>query len=794
MAYRTRMPWWSLLFMGSLLAVLPPTAYLASAWRDEEQRVLLARGQNRIQHLVQETLPALIQRDTSLLQTLLLGVLEDPAVYSATIVDSDGRLLANAGRGELTSDSPPVNGFLLRHSIRPPGRLEGQPPLGQIRLQLSLDGVNDRTLQLLLVALGLALPGVLLTVVMGWRIPTQPPSYTLLPVALPPPARVVEPPSKQIHSLRQRYQYREQQWLLSQLEGQGTVSIRGIEGFADLMMQSGCSRGDSCQRYLQNIQQSTQDLQRLLSTLPKVMGMDLIPFDIRDCLDQALETWAQEINQKNIEMIRLIYSDVPERLQGDPARVELAVAAILSDVVPRIPGGTLVLRLMLEEELLHLEQVTLRLTVTCSPAAGSQWDTGLETTRLAPSAFIRELVEAMGGDWGVDYERQGGGIVWLTFQSKLLPPRQRNFTTPVNRLVVNYDPHPLARLALHHFLGYWELEVTETATEEGLFKLLQSPHSPPALVIVGEAPGEQSAAFLGTLRQRLGPMIPLLALAPTQDPQHLNALVSAGATFALPKTASWERFGETLKLLLTPTSGYQSFSETTPVLERFAGLQVLVADDHPVGRQVVRRFLEELGVTVVEAANGQDALDQIQQNFFDAVLMDIHMPILDGLRATTLIRALPEGLHLPLIALSAGATPGERERALAIGLNDYLTKPISRERLIVVLGHWVHRSSNTVEYGPATQQSSTSPILLVSQLLVELTDWLANAQQAVSRSDWDSLREAAHYLHGAACYSPTPGLREAAANLERATTSGNNNEINQYWAELKKEIDRLREK
>ncbi len=124
---------------------------------------------------------------------------------------------------------------------------------------------------------------------------------------------------------------------------------------------------------------------------------------------------------------------------------------------------------------------------------------------------------------------------------------------------------------------------------------------------------------------------------------------------------------------------------------RLAGTRVLVAEDNTINQQVVQEFLSMVGVVVCLAGNGQEAIAAIaaSEQPFDAVLMDVHMPVMDGLKATSQLRQNPALSHLPIIALTAGVTPSERERALASGMSDFITKPINPEALLDTLLRWI---------------------------------------------------------------------------------------------------------
>jgi CheY-like chemotaxis protein len=127
------------------------------------------------------------------------------------------------------------------------------------------------------------------------------------------------------------------------------------------------------------------------------------------------------------------------------------------------------------------------------------------------------------------------------------------------------------------------------------------------------------------------------------------------------------------------------------------GSRILVAEDNRINQQVVKEFLKLSGIEVVIANNGQEAIELLQTQHFDAVLMDVSMPIMDGIEATGLIRQQSQFLQLPIIALTAGVTQKERDNCLASGMNDFVTKPVNPEELLTALNKWVNPGNSRTD-------------------------------------------------------------------------------------------------
>src|SRR5690606_2793428 len=143
-------------------------------------------------------------------------------------------------------------------------------------------------------------------------------------------------------------------------------------------------------------------------------------------------------------------------------------------------------------------------------------------------------------------------------------------------------------------------------------------------------------------------------------------------------------------------------------LVRQRGARILLVEDSPLNRQVALELLEEISVDVDVAVNGVEAIQKVQQNFYDLVLMDIQMPEMDGMRATRTLRSDSRYQQLPIIAMTAHAMAGDRELSLAAGMNDHITKPLDPEPLYAALARWLPRRRSS-DPAPATQV--TLPVL-----------------------------------------------------------------------------------
>jgi CheY-like chemotaxis protein len=236
-------------------------------------------------------------------------------------------------------------------------------------------------------------------------------------------------------------------------------------------------------------------------------------------------------------------------------------------------------------------------------------------------------------------------------------------------------------------------------------------------------------------------------------------------------------------------------------------LRVLLAEDNPVNQTLAVRLIEKGGHTVTVASDGHEALVALENGDFDVLLMDVQMPRLDGLEATALIRKKEEGTgrHLPIIALTAHAMQGDRERCLAAGMDDYLSKPVQARELAMTLEGIVGRKSahhpNAAKSAPVFDRAEAlSRVEGDETLLAELAQLflkdssgrLAEIRNSLERGDAAGLERAAHSLKGSVSNFGARRAFDAAAELEKTARRGDLSECKRLCTLLEAEVDTLR--
>ena len=243
-----------------------------------------------------------------------------------------------------------------------------------------------------------------------------------------------------------------------------------------------------------------------------------------------------------------------------------------------------------------------------------------------------------------------------------------------------------------------------------------------------------------------------------------------------------------------------------------AGKVVLIVDDNNINRKLVQLLVVELGGSFDLAENGLQAVDACSRRAYDLILMDVNMPVMDGLEATRRIRALESSSYrTPIVALTANALSGDRERFIASGMDDYLSKPFNEQALLLIIERLVLQQAVSLPRKPAAdiahQTAENEPALdpelgvklsfgdpdtwrlVLGLLLDELPDYAINLQKSVR--DLAQLSYLAHKLAGSSCYCGTPSLYRAAKQLEMDSLRADNKAVEISLPQLQLQVSRL---
>lgn len=439
------------------------------------------------------------------------------------------------------------------------------------------------------------------------------------------------------------------------------------------------------------------------------LQLETIGFDIGNVVEEVVSLMAERAATRSLELTCFIDSAVPSDLLGDPGRIRQVLLNLVGNAIKFTERGEVAVRVSLQHA--AADQVVVRCEVQDTGAgvprdvqtrlfeAFTQADAST-TRRFGGTglglAISRRMVELMGGNIGLDSEVGVGSTFW--FVVPLGRARQAAQTAPDaaalhGRRALVVDQKPSTQLILSHLLGGIGMDVRVVATGAEALTALEEPGDRPfdMVLIDHMLPDGDGGALALTVRTRAGAALPIVLLTPRMA--DLPDGVDARMARVVKPVRRQDLLDAVARLLSSDAPADRTAPEGEashpPVREPDRPLHVLVAEDNAVNQKVARLMLERAGCRVDVVDDGAAAVEALEQTPFDLVLMDCQMPNVDGFEATRRIRALPGApARTVIVALTANALAGDRERCLSAGMDDYLSKPVRRDALDEVLRRW----------------------------------------------------------------------------------------------------------
>jgi len=446
------------------------------------------------------------------------------------------------------------------------------------------------------------------------------------------------------------------------------------------------------------------------------LELESLPFSLNDTLDNLINIVSVNSKAKGLELLIDRQVEIPDRLIGDSLRLGQILINLVNNAVKFTEQGEIIIRI--EQIALHNDEVTLRFSVIDSGIGMTEQQVSklfqsfsqadASTTRKYGGTGLgltisKTLSELMGGEIGVESRIDEGSTFHFTacFTATTDNPKTALLSAPcdieaVPVLVV--DDSAAAREILYNLSeslkfaadvaasGGEALEKIKLAEQQGQpFKLLFCDWQMPIM------DGLQLARQIKADSALQHPPKIIMLTAYDLDKLHKQAAdIQLDGYLSKPVTAS-SLLDASLSALgdQTETNANNSYQLDVSATATIQGAHILLVEDNVINQQIAVELLEIAGLQVSVADNGKIALDKVASQEFDAILMDIQMPIMDGYTATAEIRKLPEKAHLPIIAMTANAMSGDKERCIAAGMNDHLPKPIDPENVFKTLRKYV---------------------------------------------------------------------------------------------------------
>jgi PAS domain S-box-containing protein len=555
------------------------------------------------------------------------------------------------------------------------------------------------------------------------------------------------------------------------------------------------------------------------------LELETIDFDLRGTVDGALELFAERAAAQKLELMAEVAPDVPDLLRGDPSRLRQVLLNFISNALKFTPGGEVVTQVALD----HADEdaVTLRFAVR-DTGIGIESDAmarlfrpftqadGSMTRRYGGTglglAISRQLAEMMGGTIGVTSIPAQGSTFWCTARFPVaagasLPPGLDPDLVGQRVLVV--DDNATQREILERQLRHWGLDVVAAATGPAAMAALREASasgSPVRFAVIDQTMPVTDGITLARLIKG-DPRLASANLVLLAEPGHRSItgqMAAAGIATYLRKPVKESE----LRVVLRQLAGAQAASgeptgprESAPIVSSFAGTRILLAEDNQVNARVATTQLARLGARVDMAADGLEAIEAVRRGAYDVVFMDCMMPELDGFEATRQIRALEAETgrqRTPIVAMTANAMAGDRERCIEAGMDEYLAKPVHPEELAGVLSRLLNGSPEagpaaTASTGEAPVDVTAAPLVdvtrladlgvlaeeqrptlreLVNLFAVETPEMIARIGEGIDATSVAIVQRAAHNLKGSAMSLGAARIGALATEIERRARGG----------------------
>jgi two-component system sensor histidine kinase/response regulator len=611
--------------------------------------------------------------------------------------------------------------------------------------------------------------------------------------------------------------------------------MNGILGMTELLLQ-----GNLPPEHLRCVEIVRRSGEGLLDIINDILDfsrieagrieLDDVPFDVGEVLEDVMELLAERAQAKKVELALQVAQDVPSALRGDPSRFRQILINLVGNAVKFTDEGEVVVRASLEDQ--DEESVTVRFSVrdtgigipreTQTKIFDSFSQGDMSTTRKYGGTGLgltisRQLITMMGGGIRVRSEPGAGSEFLFTVRLKkaggesVSPVVARKNLKGVKALVV--DDNGTNREILERQLSSWGMQSRSAGGGEEALSLLGAAMAQGApfdiAILDYNMPGIDGLRLAGMIKQDPSlsgtRLILLSSIGIRGDGRKARETGIAGY---LTKPVRQSILFDCLSTVAgSPDSGTEGnmvtrhdFSRERQKIEG----RVLLVEDNSVNREVTLGMLEAIGCPADAAGDGQEALESIARERYDLVLMDCQMPVMDGYEATRVLRDRERasgGGHLPVVALTANALPGDSQRCLDAGMDDYLSKPFTIQKLHDTLAKWIRRDEAQEPAGgiatpPEPAGAAQDRSLPVDQAVLDgiraldnnggkgllgkvLSLYLSDSPKlvegilcAAEKGERESLRRAAHTLKSSSANVGATGLSDLCRKVEQMAREG----------------------
>ena len=625
--------------------------------------------------------------------------------------------------------------------------------------------------------------------------------------------------------------------------------MNGVIGMIGLLLGSELSAEQ--RRYAETVRLSSEALLAVINDIldfSKIeadkLELESIDFDLRVTIEDAAELLAVRAHEKGLEFICRVDPEVQTFLKGDPGRLRQILINLGSNAIKFTARGEVIIEVKLgseSEDRTHI-RVEVRDTGIGIPAdkigllfsAFQQVDAST-TRRFGGTglglAIAKRLVEAMGGEIGIESVEGSGSTFWFTAGFAKQPHRDRGLGKAPARIhglrVLVVDDNATNRLILSEQLASWEARHDEAESAAQALDMLRAAkvQGDPFRVVISdmqmpEIDGESLGKSIKAdpdIRDTI--LVMMTSLGRRGDAKRFKDI---GFSAYLTKPVKQSQLYDCLATVVGTDVSDEGAAAPTALVTRHTlsearrlKVRILLVEDNPTNQQVALGILGKLGFRVDAAGNGHEAIKALETIAYDLVFMDVQMPVMDGFEATGAIRSGKTSVlnpGIPIVAMTAHAMKGDRERCIAAGMDDYIPKPISPQSLAAALDRWLGpgRKKPGVKPEPAAKtetavfdrQSFMERLMgdldlvreVTAAFLKDMPRQLLELKKHIGAGDVKAAAGRAHSIKGAAVNVGGLAFSAAAFRIEQASREGGIEEISALFPELERQYQLLHER
>ncbi|MCL4692596.1 MAG: response regulator [Candidatus Hydrogenedentes bacterium] len=545
------------------------------------------------------------------------------------------------------------------------------------------------------------------------------------------------------------------------------------------------------------------------------LELEVIDFDLRIAIEEVLDLLAVRAQEKGLEIASLVEPGVPSRVKGDPGRLRQILINLVSNAIKFTEHGEVIIHATLDQESEHLSTIRFAVTDTGIGIPKDRMDRLFKSFSQVDSSTTRryggtglglaismQLANLMGGEIGVESEEGKGSTFWFTCRLEHQRGADTEEEFPLEPIegqrILVVDDNQTNRAVLSQQLNRWGCHcevVADGRSALDAIRVRASAGTPFDLVLIDslmpEMDGQQLASAIRADAVLGDPVLVMITSSARRG--EASRFHELGFVAYLTKPVKRSQLYDCLRAALG-TRRHGESEKPQRLITRHSVVErkkytkrILVAEDNPINQKVALRVIEKLGYRADAVANGMEAVSAVKRLPYDLILMDGQMPEMDGIEATRIIRQGESGAkrRIPIVALTAHAMQGDRDRYIAAGMDDYLAKPLQPRELAEMIERYVGDGTTVPEIPKERPgKGSRKPVFnrrallarldndtelfdeLVQVFLADCDAQFGRMRSALSQRDATSLSRLAHTLKGSALNVEAGDIADSARTLE----------------------------